>query len=236
MNLSEFRKKFDAPIILILTILPIVYKAIKILFPSIPSFSSTESLLIYFSIILLAIFSFIERRLGLKKELNLINNFSSDLKLYLNKKHFKHIIIFAYNGHRYSTIFDECNIKVDKLTLFVRKPDNDSILYPIKNVRRFKDLSNGVLAVFQNLKKENIIKDLNIYYYDFDCFMFYLVADKEIAHFGLLKPNRDKDLGSTVLKSHLISNDNKEGIIMIKNFIEQSEALISEKLVEQIDE
>lgn len=174
---------------------------------------------IFIGALVLTIFLFIEKKLNYKNELETIFNFHADLPTFLKQKKYKEIKIYALNGHFYNRLLKDNNIEAAKLKVLLRKPDKKSILYPKEesNKKVFHSMMKNELLNFKTLSDEELVKNLEIKYYNSDSLLHFMVVDNKWMHFGLLEPI-DGMPGSKVLESHFINNKYETGRKMIENF------------------
>lgn len=179
----------------------------------------------------IVVFIYNERK-SAKKDLNIIQNFNPDLSAHLSDygKIVKNkTYIFAQSGAQYKSLLKDSKCHFLDLSVFLKDPKTPSVLVIEPNAFKnaFEDSFRWFKAYNQKGSPDYYVEDLKIYKYPFDSFLFFMVIDKTLAHFGLLRPNPNHNHGCELVESTLVKYDTPEAQKIVDNLFAQSQALES---------
>jgi hypothetical protein len=175
------------------------------------------------------VFRYIDKNIHLQRQSDIVPvvKFTAEIGEFLRGKKIKRLCILAHSGAYYYQAILESQPQVEELHLLLRNFDDpNKVGFPTEQAVRqdYKTLCDEKLKAWINLQAENGIKNIIIRRYDFDSFFHFMIVDKTIAHFGLLKPSKNYP-GSTVLNSFMVTDDSRGGQDLIANFTEEFDTI-----------
>ena len=230
--------------IYVVLILFIIRPAILRFFPSFPLVSDKNLEMTLIAIVLLFIFRQIAERLkasddqGLKTSSSFLDGL---LEVLSEKKYYKNVNVLAHTGMVYADGFLRgSQAQIRNLRVLLRDTRNiDEISLPAENADKKRLQEEGIRAEadWHELKEKELVDNLRIQYYPFDPMMTFMIIDKRIAYFDLMKPQKAYP-GSTSKYTHtgyIVTNKTAEGKQLISDLSTLFEQIWKESEESQVN-
>lgn len=141
-------------------------------------------------------------------------------------KHFAEVEILAINGFHYHRAIKESECKIDRLTLLLRAPNIETMIFPTEKYYKEKliESTRQLIRQWNDLKISGHVSELCIEYYDFDTTLHFMILDRKTLFWGLLYPQKEFP-GSEVLPIYIVKGTSVEAEKMIGDFYRKMEMM-----------
>jgi len=227
ISLNKIWSKIEKPAIYSTLFIYIILKTFSLIFKCsfIDNLVEGENIFLFIAIILLFLIIFIDRRVSTLRKYESVSHFITfDEAIAYGFKQQKKIKKISILGHSTHTLLEQMKLKLhgnEELEILVRNPMSSNFLSHLKNAdkkEREKQQITNAVNTWKRMLEEREIKNLNIYYYDFEPSLYLIIIDRKICVLGIFKPSQ-KRWGYIVESAIVIDGRNEVGKLFLDDLI-----------------
>lgn len=194
-----------------------------------------EKSFLFIAVILLFLIIFIDRRVSILRKYESVSHFITfDEAIEYAFKQQKKIKKIYILGHSTNTIHEQIKWKLhgnENLRILVRNPNTSNFLTHLNSEQaKEKEKQQIEIAVhkWNDMLQERKIKDLEIYYYDFEPSFYLIIIDEKFGVLGTFEPCQI-GWGYNVEKAIVINGRNEVGKLFLYDLIGLFNSIIEHK-------
>lgn len=226
-SLNKILSIIEKPAIYFILFIYILFKILSLILKSsfIDNMIVGEINLIFIATILIYLIFFIDRKVSTLRKyesVSYFNTFDEAITyVFKQQKKIKELYILGHSTH---TIHEQIKLKLhdnEKLIILVRNPNSPNFLNHLKNEDAKKtekrQIENAV-NIWKKKLEDREIKNLEIYYYDFEPSFYLIITDEKMGVLGIFKQSQ-KRWGYIVESAIVIDGRHEVGKLFLDDLI-----------------
>ena len=226
-SLNKIWSIIEKPVIYSFLIIYIVLKMLSVILKCsfIDNMMEGEQQFLFIAIILFFLLGFIDRRVSTLRKyesVSYFNTFDDAIShVFEQQKKIKELYILGHSTH---TIHEQIKFKLngnEELIILVRNPNSPNFLNHLKSEdakKTEKQQIENAVTKWKNKLKDREIKNLDIYYYDFEPSLYLIITDEKMGVLGIFKPSQRR-WGYIVESAMVIDGRNEVGKLFLDDLI-----------------